>query len=82
MTTKIDPLADLLEHHKAMLEEAEEDITIANANHSAAMERIIKERDTVNATHQQALNDAVTRKLKAEGAIAALEEYQGAQHDE
>jgi hypothetical protein len=31
------------------------------------------------ATHQQALNDAVTRKMKAEGAIAALEELNGGQ---
>jgi hypothetical protein len=69
-----DALSDLLEHHRALLEEAEADIEIANSKHREAMARLTQERDAVNATHQQALSDAVTRKMKAEGAIAALEE--------
>jgi hypothetical protein len=74
MSTEINPLSDLLEHHRALLEEADTDIEIANNKHREAMARLTQERDTVNATHQQALNDAVARKFKAEGAIAALEE--------
>jgi hypothetical protein len=72
--SEINPISDLLEHHRALLEEADTDIEIANSKHREAMARLTQERDAVNATHQQALSDAVTRKMKAEGAIAALEE--------
>ena len=72
--SEIDPLADLLEHHRALLEEAEADIKSANAEHAATMARLQEEHAAANAKHQQALKDAVTRKMRAEGAIAALEE--------
>jgi hypothetical protein len=67
--SEINPISDLLEHHRALLEEADTDIEIANSKHREAMARLTQERDAVNATHQQALSDAVTRKM-----IAALEE--------
>jgi hypothetical protein len=73
------PISDLLEHHRALLEEAQHDIDAANAEHRAVMERLQQEQAAANSKHQSALQDAVTRKMKAEGAIAALEELMNGQ---
>jgi hypothetical protein len=73
------PISDLLEHHRALLDEAQSDIDAANAEHRETMARVQQMADAANGKHQAALSDAVTRRMKAEGAIAALEELNNGQ---
>jgi predicted nucleic acid-binding Zn-ribbon protein len=79
--SEINPISDLLERvrieledAKTNLQDAEADIEAANTEHRETMERLDREAAAAKANHQSALSNAVTRKMKAEGAIAALEE--------
>jgi multidrug resistance efflux pump len=77
--SEINPISDLLEHHRALLEEAEADIERANDSHRKVMEELQRTAALYDSNHKSSLQDAVTRKMKAEGAIAALEELSGGQ---